>query len=112
MRLVVANSFSLSMVEGEKAILKVRKLTLEEAKKIVSVANRTDVEIVSIIGHQDTADIVSDILGVNLPFNRVSFSLPVEDILLVGQYIGPRLPEGATSLPEEASIKFILVEYA
>jgi hypothetical protein len=61
-----------------------------------------DPELVSIVGHEDTARI----LGV--PFNRKSVKLREGDKLYVAQYDGPRLPEGATALPEGA--KFIWYE--
>lgn len=38
--------------------------------------------------------------------NRVNVKLEPGVLILVGQYIGPRLPEGATTLPEGASIEW------
>ena len=66
-------------------------------------------EVVSCIGHADTAAILSGILGMDLPPNRVSVKLTDHDTLLVGQYIGPRLPEGATTLPEGATIEWWVI---
>ena len=63
----------------------------------------------SVVGHADTAEIMSQILGKEVPFNRVSLQLQRGDKLYVGQYSGPRLPEGATSLPEGASIQWVRV---
>ena len=45
-------------------------------------------------------------LGIPVPVNRKSIKLGSGDILLVGQYVGPRLPEGATELPENATIEW------
>ena len=64
---------------------------------------------VSAVGHADTAALFSTILGVEVPCNRVSVTLEPGQNALLGQYSGPRLPEGATTLPEGASIKWILV---
>lgn len=64
----------------------------------------------SVIGHADTARIVSDILGVELPANRATVKLQPGEKMIVAQYSGPRLPEGATTLPEGAKIEFVLVE--
>ena len=64
---------------------------------------------VSAIGHADTAALFSTILGVKVPCNRVSVTLKSGESALLGQYSGPRLPEGATTLPEGASIKWVLV---
>ena len=68
------------------------------------------VSLESVIGHADTARLVSDILGVELPANRATVKLQKGEKMIVAQYSGPRLPEGATSLPEGAMIEFVLVE--
>lgn len=44
-----------------------------------------------------------------VPVNRASYTLVPGEKLLVAQYKGPRLPEGATKLPEGATIEFYLV---
>jgi hypothetical protein len=41
--------------------------------------------------------------------NRANVSLAAGDRVLVGQYSGPRLPEGTTTLPEGATIKWLVV---
>jgi len=64
----------------------------------------------SVVGHADTATILGGILGMDVPPNRVSIKLAPGDSLVVGQYIGPRLPEGAKELPEGAKIEWWLVE--
>lgn len=59
--------------------------------------------LTSAIGHADTAAV----LGV--PMNRVNVSLNPGDVAYVAQLQGGRLPEGATTLPEGFSFKFIKV---
>jgi len=59
----------------------------------------------SIVGHADTARL----LGVEC--NRQSVLLNRGDELIVAQYIGPRLPEGATELPEGARIAWVRVYF-
>ena len=66
-------------------------------------------EIISAVGHADTAALFSAQLGREIPANRISVKLSPEDILVVGQYVGPRLPEGATGLPEGAKIEWWVV---
>lgn len=61
-------------------------------------------DIVSVVGHPDTARV----LGVK--FNRVSIRLAKGDVLYVAQLVGGRLPEGATTLPEGYSFKYLKVE--
>ena len=63
----------------------------------------------SAIGHESTAKVLKNMLGVSVPVNRVTVKLKHYDDAIVAQYIGPRLPEGATELPEGAEIRFYLV---
>jgi hypothetical protein len=61
----------------------------------------------SAVGHADTAAVFADVLGIPVECHRVTVTLNKGDMAVVGQYIGPRLPEGATKLPEGASIKWL-----
>lgn len=63
----------------------------------------------SAVGHTDTAAVYSDVLGVAVPANRVTIALKPGDRMIVGQYRGPRLPEGATTLPAGATIQWLRV---
>jgi hypothetical protein len=65
--------------------------------------------IVSAVGHADTARIFSEILGREVEPNRVSVQLKYGNSALIGQYVGPRLPEGATELPEGARIEWWVI---
>lgn len=60
-------------------------------------------DCVSFVGHADTANI----LGVEC--HRGDLKITENDVLYVAQYMGPRLPEGATELPEGAVIEFYRV---
>jgi len=66
-------------------------------------------DCVSIIGHTDTAAVVSSMLGFNVPANRIAHTIENGDVLFVAQYTGPRLPEGASRLPEGGIIRFYRV---
>jgi hypothetical protein len=66
----------------------------------------------SFVGHQDTANLLTRMLngsGYTVKCNRGSLALKEGDELLVAQYIGARLSEGATELPEGAQIKWVMV---
>lgn len=69
----------------------------------------------SAVGHQDTANLFSNLLGVPVECNRKTLSFDGESeepyTMLVGQYSGPRLPEGTSTLPEGAKIVWWLVEF-
>ena len=95
------NAFSLNMLVGN-ADVAIREVSLDTARNLAKIAT-------SAVGHADTAAVFADVLGVPVPCNRVTVALKEGDVTLVGQYSGPRLPEGATSLPEGATIKWLVV---
>jgi hypothetical protein len=102
--ITIANAFSLNMLpSGSNFTVTFRVLNLEGAQ-----AELTE-NYESYIGHKETADIVSGLLGVPIAFNRGMVKLGENDKLLVVQYNGPRLPEGATTLPPGASFSYWLV---
>jgi hypothetical protein len=75
---------------------------------VASMISRGD--LVSAVGHADTAAVFADDLGVAVVMNRATVSLKTGDWAVVGQYRGPRLPEGATTLPDGAEIVWLLVK--
>lgn len=86
------------------ATIKVSPLAAEEVSQLGPLE--------SAIGHADTAFFVGKRIGRELPANRVNVALKSGDSMIVAQYIGPRLPEGAKELPAGARIEFRLVEVA
>lgn len=96
----ISNAFSLQMINLEEAKnLRVEKVNPEEIPE----------NVVSCIGHADTAKVASEILGREIAMNRISVHLGDGDTLYVAQIVGGRLPEGATSLPEGFSLTFLKV---
>ena len=85
------NAFSLQMLEGDATVKFTEVPELPEG-------------LTSAVGHQDTANV----LGVEM--NRINVTLRKGDTAFVAQLQGGRLPEGATTLPEGFSFKFIKVE--
>lgn len=99
------NSFSLNMLVDMTAT--VRFTEIDETSTAAALAQS---EWTSAVGHADTAAILSNVLGLPVPCNRVTVTLKAGDRAIVGQYKGPRLAEGATELPEGAEIKWVTVE--
>lgn len=97
----LVNAFSLNMINGDANLL-VHHVDEKTARELAEVC-------VSAVGHADTARVFSEVLGVPVVCNRTTITLEKGDLALVGQYSGPRLPEGATSLPEGATIKWVVV---
>ena len=105
----IGNALSLGMLDfvqpGTSATMTIEALCSEESAAWVRETNP-----VSCIGHADTALLVSSLLGIDIPMQRINTSLKVGDRLLVAQYNGPRLPEGSMSLPEGAKLRWMLVQ--
>ena len=95
------NAFSISMLTLP-ASARFETVSLAEASEMAS-------KLTSAVGHADTANIFASLLGQEVPVNRINVSLAPGQVALVGQYTGPRLPEGATTLPEGATITWVKV---
>jgi hypothetical protein len=103
----LSNAFSLNMIgftELGEAKVFVSRLALDAAREILAGV------FVSAVGHESTAAIIAADLGLPVRADRQSIKINPGDKLVVAQYIGPRLPEGATVLPEGARLEYFLVE--
>ena len=98
--MLLLNAFSLNMVSGDFS-MSAHEVGVEFVKQQ---------ELVSCVGHQETCNVLSALLGREIKFNRATVALKPGDKCLVAQYVGPRLAEGTTVLPEGATISFKLVE--
>ncbi len=96
------NAFSLNMVPVFPTDIHIEEIPLTQAQELA-----TDLE--SAVGHADTAAVFSSVLGTSVATNRANVSLSQGETVLVGQYRGPRLPEGCKTLPEGATIQWLLV---
>ena len=95
----ISNAFSIQMLTGG-ATVNFAPVTVEY------VARKIQTGFESYVGHADLAAVISDAIGIEVPANRSALTLTDDDILIVAQYRGPRLPEGTTKLPADASIEF------
>lgn len=89
MTLYIANAFSLNMLKQDEICLYVRKIDIEYARKLIE----REEKVVSAIGHQATAEILSILLGRKIEVNRAEIKLDIDDILIVFQ-LKKRLTEG------------------
>jgi len=99
----LANALSLNMFNHltKPFKLNIKPMSQTEASNILK-SNK----FISAIGHADMANILTNMMGVSITQNRISLNINPGDTLIIAQYIGPRLPEGTTTLPENATIKF------
>ena len=93
--LTLLNSFAAGMLPVGSARVQFADMPLDQARELVRV-----MPYVSAVGHADTAALMSEQLGVPVPANRVSVSVPGPRVYgmpawhgLICQYSGPRLPE-------------------
>ena len=93
----LANSFSLQMLTTFPSDYRCMEINKEKFDYYKQHA-------VSYVGHRDLANLL------HVDYNRESLKLREGDVLLVAQIIGGRLPEGATTLPHNVSIKYLCVQ--
>lgn len=98
MKKFLTNAFSIQMLSGP-ATVKFDEIAPEEIPA----------DVVSAIGHADTAAVLSDLLGFPISMNRINVALDKNTELFVAQLVGGRLPEGSTTLPEGFQFKFFRV---
>lgn len=90
----VSNAFSLQMLPDGLQIM-VKTVSIEAVQQRLAREPWC-----SIIGHADTAAVVSNQLGFSVRHDRKSINLMDGDVLYVAQLTGGRLPEGASELPD------------
>ena len=111
--MILLNAFSANMLAEFPVNVKFTEISAAEARAALMCAAEADGEadcIRSAVGHADTAAVFESVLNVPVPCRRETVLLGNGDWAVVGQYSGPRLPEGATILPEGATIRWLLVE--
>ncbi|QGA72438.1 DNA binding protein [uncultured virus] len=111
----LSNAFSLNMLNLNPEVpapvkLFVRPIDLERVKSLLQLGFE------SAVGHQSTAEILSNLLEIEVPVNRVAIKLQSGDILIVFQ-LGVRLAEGQVLSKEEVfdlyskgQASFVMVE--
>jgi len=99
MKKYLTNAFSIQMLPGPTTV---------RFEEIDTTEVPTDV--VSAVGHADTAAVLTNMLGFEVPENRTFVKLEEDTELFVAQLVGGRLPEGSTTLPEGFKFKFFRVK--
>jgi hypothetical protein len=111
--MMLLNAFSANMLVEFPVSVRFTEISSEEARVLLLTSAEAEGEtemIRSAVGHADTAAIFSSILGIPVPCNRTTVTMVAGDSAVVGQYTGPRLSEGRTTLPEGANVKWLVVE--
>lgn len=104
-KLAILNT-SILTSEGE---YKLKDITLEEARKLIK---KNEDNLLSVVGHQSTVEIINTLLNSNIEMNRITFDQEIGQIGLVFKLI-KRPPEGSILTKEqleEYGYKFQLLE--
>lgn len=106
-KVFIANALSLQMFDlSQSTDLHIFPMSIGSVREF----SRDGIKFESAIGHPDTAAVVSDLVGQAVESRRISIKLADDDMLVVAQLVGGRLPEGATRLPDGFEIKFFGVQ--
>ena len=104
-QIIVANALSLQMVNLPCTIT-ANEVSIPEVRGILTA---NEGKWITAVGHPDTAVVMSNELKIPVLANRINVHLNQGDTLIVCQVMGGRLPEGATTLPEGITLKWIKV---
>jgi len=108
MRIVIADTFSLNMLSAKSPAGYVFAFVPLGSgwtgPAALGCFEAIGDHIHSVVGHEDTARLFSKLLQWDVVYSRENYVFQEHDLLFVGQYTGPRLPEGATELPEGAAV--------
>lgn len=106
---LLLNAFSANMLEKFPETVNFSELSLEEAKALLAVGFE------SAVGHQATAQILTERLGLLVEAKRVNVTLRPGDSAVLAQVRLPRLEEGQVLTVEQvavAPVSFLLVRVA
>ena len=98
MKRFLTNAFSIQMLQ-KGGVVRFEEITPEDIPS----------DVISAIGHADTAAVLTNMLGFPVPMNRAFVTLEPDTEIYVAQLVGGRLPEGSTTLPEGFAFKFYRV---
>lgn len=92
----VTNAFSLQMLREPDCLVNITEIDYDAFKAL-------SYDAYSAIGHHDIAGVLE------LKYNRESIKINEDDVVLVAQLFGGRLPENCTELPENVELRFFCI---
>ena len=106
-RIYLSNAISMNMFDIEKyALLRIEKYDVEKVKRTIEYAKENGM-FISAVGHESTAKVLTAIIGVEIPANRIAIKYEPGDLIIVAQLKSGRIPEGAVLTEEELkNLKF------
>ena len=97
------NGWSFSMPRMESGILTWHTLSLDEARL-------QGYDAISCIGHEDLANVLTEMFGFPVEYNRENIKLNKGDVVIICYLKGGRLPEGTKTLPDNVDLGFKCVK--
>jgi len=79
----------------DRAVVRFRRISIDEAKEFLSRH-----EFISAIGHEGTARLLTELLGIPITVNRITVQLEENDIFIAFM-LKQRLPEGVVLTKEQ-----------
>ena len=86
--LYVLNTAVLPLKEGQEYVIKAKQLGVKEASELLK-----NQQFTSAVGHEATAQMLSNVLGVEIKFSRIQIQLTSGD-KVISMLLKKRLPEG------------------
>jgi len=86
--LYILNTATLPLKEGEEYLITARQISIDEVKEILEKEYFT-----SAVGHKATAELLTNVLGIEIPYNRIQIELQPGDKVLAF-LLKKRLEEG------------------
>ena len=77
-------------------------------REFVELVRNTD--FVSVIGHKSLAEALTDITGINIPYNRTAIQVNYDDIILLVSMNG-RLPEHPTKVEYKGRMNYNFIRF-
>lgn len=105
MKSFLLNALPGALIPADGALLSITPLQGRDLQDLARAVAKG--EVLSAVGHADTAALIGGLLGAPVSMARVSVPpMTAGTRHFVALYQGPRLPEGATTLPAGASVAF------
>ena len=98
---IICNAISYNMMLPHLSHWNLRNEVISAEK----VKDELGEEFINACGH--SCELINSLTGLSLEKNRITNKVDIGDVLIIAQYNGPRLEEGATSLPEGATLVFV-----
>jgi hypothetical protein len=104
----IINTLSVTMLDKFPANIHIEEVTLKKAAKLAVKMVRVH-GVTSYVNNKAQATLFSSLLGIEVDYRPEIFYFKPGDNALLGKYMGDELPEGTTTVPDDAEIRWYLL---